>query len=138
MTFDVVRPPGLMTPSGFNHGMLAAPGGRILFVAGQAPTDATGRVVAGGFAAQFGRALRNCIEVVRAAGGKPEDVGRFTIFVKDMTAYRAARRDLAAVWRDVMGRHYPAVALLEVKDLVDEGALVEIEATAVIAGGEGS
>jgi enamine deaminase RidA (YjgF/YER057c/UK114 family) len=134
VSWEVVDPPGLMPASGFSHGMLALESGRLLLVAGQAPTDSSGRVIAGDFVAQFAQALRNCVVVVRAAGGKPEHIGRFTIYVKDVGAYRARRQALGAVWRDVLGRHYPAVALLGVQDLVDEGAMVEIEATALIPG----
>ncbi len=132
MTWEVVRPAGLAPPSGFSHGMLGSSTGRLLFIAGQTATDPTGRVVPGDFVAQFGQALRNCIAVVRQAGGKVEDIGRVTIYVKDMAAYRAARAALASVWREIMDRHYPAAALVGVEDLVDEGALVEIEAIALI------
>ena len=127
-----MNPPGLSKPSGFNHGMLAGAGTRLLCVAGQAPTDASGRVIPGDFVAQFDRALRNVVAVVREAGGEPTDLGRLTIYVKDVSGYRASRRALADVWHAVLGRHYPAVALVEVRDLVDEGALVEMEATAAI------
>lgn len=136
MTWDIVNPPEWVKPSGFNHGMLAPRGARLLLVAGQAPTDAEGRVIAGDFAAHFERALRNVLAVIAAAGGSPGDLGRLTIYVKDVAAYRAARPALARIWRAALGRHYPAVALLEVRDLVDEGALVEMEATAMIPSGE--
>lgn len=134
--FDAVNPAGLAPPVGFNHGMLARAGGRLLLVAGQAPTDASGRVVPGDFAAQFDRALRNVLDVIRAAGGAPEDLGRLTVYVKDVAAYRAARPALGRAWRARLGRHYPAVALVEVSGLVDEGALLEMEATAVIGAKE--
>ncbi len=130
--FDPVNPEELAAPVGFNHGMLSRGPGRLLLVAGQAPTDAAGRVVPGDFAAQFDRALRNVLAVLHAAGGAPEDLGRLTVYVKSVAAYRAARPALGAVWRAVLGRHYPAVALVEVADLVDAGALVEMEATAWI------
>ena len=72
------------------------------------------------------------LAVVRAAGGEPEHIGRMTVFVTDLPAYRGARAELGAVWRARMGRHYPAMALVEVRGLVEPGALVEIEATAVL------
>lgn len=128
--FEPVNPAGLAKPVGFNHGMVARRPGRLLLVAGQAPLDPEGRVVPGDFAAQFDRALRNVLAVVRAAGGAPGDLGRLTIYVKSVAAYRAARPALGAAWRAALGRHYPAVALVEVTDLVDEGALVEMEGTA--------
>ena len=132
MSWQVVNPPEWAEPSGFNHGMLAPAGARLLLVAGQAPTDASGAVITGDFVAQFECALRNVITVVTTAGGGAADLGRLTIYVKDVAAYRAARPALAGVWRDLLGRHYPAVALVEVRDLVDEGAMVEMEATAAI------
>jgi enamine deaminase RidA (YjgF/YER057c/UK114 family) len=130
--YRTITPEELGAPSGFSHGLLAERGGRVLFVAGQTGTGADGAVVGGGLAAQFGVALDRALAVVRAAGGGPEDVGRMTVFVTDMDAYRAARREIGAVWRARMGEHYPAMALVAVGELVDEGAMVEIEATAVI------
>ena len=127
--FEIVDPEELGRPSGFSHGVLAPAGGRVLFVAGQAAADA------GDLAAQFAAALARALAVVRAAGGLPEHVTRLTIYVTDMEAYRAARPRLADPWREAMGRHYPAMALVEVRSLVDSGAVVEIEATAVLPSG---
>jgi len=127
----IVNPASLMKPSGFNHGFLA-PAGRVLFVAGQAPTDASGRVVEGDFVRQFAQALGNVVTVVREAGGAPEHVGRLTIYVTDLAEYRACLEPLGQAYRRILGRHYPAVAMVQVAGLVDEGARVEIEATAVI------
>jgi enamine deaminase RidA (YjgF/YER057c/UK114 family) len=126
VSFDIINPSPLGQPSGWNHGMLGPAGGRVLFVAGQSAAGA------GGIVEQWERALERVVTVVRAAGGSPEDIGRMTVYVTDRAAYLAARRDLGEVHRRHMGRHYPAMALVEVKALVDEGALVEIEATAVI------
>jgi enamine deaminase RidA (YjgF/YER057c/UK114 family) len=112
--------------------MLAPAGGRLLFVAGQIAWDGERRLVASDFPGQFDRALENAVAVVRAAGGGPEHVARLTLYVTDRRQYLA---DLAAVgdaYRRVMGRHYPAMALLEVQALLEPGALVEIEATAVL------
>lgn len=134
MTFDIVNPRSLGEPKGWNHGMLAPRGGRVLFVAGQAgwePATHPGSA-APGFVDQFGAALDKVLTVVRAAGGGPEHIGRMTVFVTDLGAYQASRRALGEVWRARMGRHYPAMALLEVRGLVDQGAVVEIEATAVV------
>ena len=86
------------------------------------------------FVDQFARALDKLLAVVAAAGGGPTDVGRLTIYVADLAAYRAGLKPLGDVWRARFGRHYPAMALVEVKGLVDRGALVEIEATAVLGG----
>jgi enamine deaminase RidA (YjgF/YER057c/UK114 family) len=126
VSFDIINPSPLGQPSGWNHGMLGPAGGRVLFVAGQTAAGA------GGLVEQWERALERVVTVVRAAGGAPEDIGRMTVYVADRAAYLAARRALGEVHRRHMGKHYPAMALVEVKALVDEGALVEIEATAVI------
>jgi enamine deaminase RidA (YjgF/YER057c/UK114 family) len=127
--FEIVNPDELGRPSGFSHGLVAPPGGRLLFVAGQNAPDA------GDLVAQFAAALERALAVVRAAGGRPEHVARLTVYVTDMEAYRAARTRLGDVWRAAMGRHYPAMALVEVTALVDVGAVVEIEATAVLPDG---
>lgn len=132
MTFQIINPESLGAPKGWNNGMLAAEGSRILFVAGQAASDASGAVAAVGFVEQFAKALENIISVVEQAGGGPENIGRLMIYVTDMEAYLASRKPLGEAYRGLMGRHYPAMALVEVKGLVDSNALVEIEATAVL------
>lgn len=132
MSYDIVNPPALGQPRGWNNGMLAPAGGRLLLVAGQTCRDETGRVPERDFVDQFAGALDCLLEVVRHGGGRPEDIGRMTVFVTDMDAYRQSLEQLGVVWRARMGRHYPAMALMEVSRLVDENALVEIEATAVI------
>jgi enamine deaminase RidA (YjgF/YER057c/UK114 family) len=131
MSHDIVNPESLGEPKGWNNGMLAPAGGRVLFIAGQVAADADG-AVGGDVVAQWERALENVLAVVGAAGGGPEDIGRMTIFVTDRAAYLTARKALGGVWRRLMGRHYPAMSVVEVKGLVEEGAVVEIEATAVI------
>ena len=133
MPFEIVNPKSLSTPRGFSHGMLAPAGGRLLFVAGQAGwTQGSGDP--DGFEAQFARALDQVLTVVREAGGEHADVARLTVYVTDLEAYRRSLKALGETWRARFGTHYPAMALLEVKGLVDEGAVVEIEATAVIGG----
>jgi enamine deaminase RidA (YjgF/YER057c/UK114 family) len=107
-------------------------GGRMLFVAGQIGWDAESRIVSDDFAAQFAQALDNVLDVVREAGGAPEHIGRFTIFVTDKKTYLAAAKAVGVAYRERMGKHYPAMSLVEVADLLEEGALVEIEATAVL------
>jgi enamine deaminase RidA (YjgF/YER057c/UK114 family) len=131
--FDVVNPAALGRPRGFSHGLLAPPGSRLLFVAGQTAADAEGRVANATFAQQFDECLARVIAVVESAGGTRDHVGRMTVFVTDLEEYLASRHMLRTVWNGRMGNHYPAMALVEVTRLVDEGALVEIEATAVIA-----
>ncbi|HLU25591.1 MAG TPA: RidA family protein [Longimicrobiales bacterium] len=132
MTYEIINPESLGEPKGWTNGLLAPAGGRILFVAGQTARDAEGRIVGDDVVAQWERALENVLAVVRAAGGGPEHIGRMTVYVTSRAEYLATRRALGELWRRLMGRHYPAMTLVEVSALVDEGARVEIEATAVI------
>jgi len=127
MTFRIVNPDALGRPSGWNHGMLAPAGGRLLFVAGQTAPER-----GGGLVEQWAGALERVLEVVRAAGGGPEHVGRMTVYVIDRQTYLASLKPLAEVHRRLMGRHYPAMALVQVQALLDPNAAVEIEATAVL------
>jgi NAD(P)-dependent dehydrogenase (short-subunit alcohol dehydrogenase family) len=130
--FAIINPEELGAPRGWNNGMLAAAGGRTLFIAGQTARDGSGRVPASDLVSQFDRALGNVLTVLRAAGGEPGHIGRFTIYVTDMAQYRASLKPLGEVYRRRMGSHFPAMALVEVTSLVDERAVVEIEATAVL------
>lgn len=132
MTYEIVNPEELGAPKGWNNGMLARPGGRLLFVAGQIASDSEGRVRDRDFGSQFGQALANAVAVVRKAGGTERDIGRLTIYVTDMDAYRSSLSDVGSAYRGVMGLHFPAMALVGVTELVNSDALVEIEATAVV------
>ena len=126
MAFEIINPEAFGgRPSGWNHGMLAEQGGWILFVAGQI-------VPVGDFVAQWDGALGRVMEVVRTAGGKAENVGRLVVYVTDRPAYLANLTPLGEVHRRHMGRHYCAMAVVEVKSLMDSKALVEIEAVAVL------
>ena len=129
---EVINPQSLGAPKGFSHGLLAPPGARLLFVAGQTAADAQGVVSQREFAAQFDAALARVLTVVQEAGGTPAHVARMTVFVSDLDAYLASRQVLRDVWARRMGTHYPAMALVEVNRLVDAEASVEIEAIAVI------
>jgi enamine deaminase RidA (YjgF/YER057c/UK114 family) len=134
VTFELVNPEALGEPKGWNNGLLAPKDGRLLFVSGQAGWESEAPGEPPGFVEQFAHALDKVLLVVREAGGEALDLARVTIYVTDLAAYRASMKPLGEAWRARMGKHYPAVALLEVKGLVDRGAMVEIEATAVIAG----
>jgi len=126
MTFEIINPEAFGgRPSGWNHGMLAEKGGRMLFVAGQI-------VPVGDFVSQWDAALGRVLEVVRAAGGRPEDIGRMVVYTTDRLSYLANLTPLGEVHRKHMGRHYCAMAVVEVKALMDSKALVEIEAVAVL------
>ena len=135
MSLEFVEPEGWERPRGYANGVVAPPGARLLFVAGQIAWDAD-QVLVGGqdFVAQFRKALRNVLVVVDAAGGAATDLVSCTVYVKDKHAYLAATRELGAVWKELVGRHYPAMALVEVRDLLEEGALVEIQAVAAVSG----
>src|SRR5438094_8713498 len=126
MAFEIINPDAFgARPSGWNHGMLSEKGGRILFVAGQI-------VPVGNFVAQWDGALGRVLEVVRAAGGKAENIGRMVVYITDRPAYLANLTPLGEVHGKHMGRHYTAMAVLEGKALIDSKALVEIEAVAVL------
>ena len=112
--------------------MLAPADGRVLFVAGQDAAEVGGEVATDDFVEQFDLVLGKVLTIVRAAGGGPEDVGRMTIFVTELDEYRSGRREIGERYRAHMGKHFPAMALVEVRGLLDPGAKVDIEATAVI------
>lgn len=125
-----INPDSLAKPRGYNHGMKGE--GQILFVAGQVGWNREARIVSDDFVEQFAQALDNVLDVVWAAGGKPESIARLTVYVTDKAEYLRRQRALGEAWRKRLGRHYPAMALVEVKALLEEGAQVEIEATALL------
>jgi enamine deaminase RidA (YjgF/YER057c/UK114 family) len=122
-------PAGWPAPKGYVNGIKAR--GDLVFVAGQVGWDTDGRF-ASGFVPQVRKALENIVDVLAAAGAKPEHVVRFTWYVTDITEYRASLAALGAAYRDVMGRNFPTMTLVEVKSLAEPDARVEIEATAVV------
>jgi enamine deaminase RidA (YjgF/YER057c/UK114 family) len=134
MKFELVNPTELGVPRGWNNGLLAPRDGRLLFIAGQSGWRDTDEAPPG-FVEQFAVALDRTLAVLRAAGGEPSDVARMTVFVTDVAVYRDARRALGEAWRARFGTFFPAMALVEVSGLVERGAMVEIETTAVVAGG---
>jgi enamine deaminase RidA (YjgF/YER057c/UK114 family) len=133
MTYELINPEQLGAPSGWTNGMLAPAGGRILFVAGQDAAGPEGKVTTDDFVEQFRIALDKALIVVRQAGGGAESVGRITLFVTDVEEYRKSRKELGAAYRSLMGKHFPAMALLQIRGLVDPRAKIELEVTAVIA-----
>ncbi|MBI3843782.1 MAG: RidA family protein [Planctomycetes bacterium] len=129
---ESINPESLGAPSGYSNGVLVD-GGRLLFIAGQVAWDREHQLVGrGDFVAQFERALGNVLEVVWKAGGKPEHVVELTIFVVDKKPYVDRLRDVGQTYRKLMGKHFPAMALVVVKDLLEDGALVEIRGIAAI------
>lgn len=128
-----VEPAGWKAPKGYANGVVAPAGARLLFVAGQIAWNADQELVGrGDFAAQFRQAIANVVAVVRAAGGESAHLAKVTVYVTDKRAYLAAVKDVGAAWRDEVGRHFPAMALVEVADLLEDGAQVEIEAIAAL------
>ena len=134
MTLSLVEPEGWEKPRGYANGVAVPAGARLVFVSGQIAWDADQTLVGkGDFAAQFRQALTNVVAVVAAAGGEPAHLASMTVFVKDKQAYLASTRSLGAIWREIVGRHYPSMTLVEVADLLEKDALVEIQAVAAIA-----
>ena len=122
-------PAGWRKPKGYANGIKTR--GELIFVAGQIGWDAEERL-ADGFVPQARRALQNIVAVLAEGGAKPEHMVRLTWYVKDMATYRQSLHELGAVYREVMGKHYPTMSLVQVGDLAEPGALIEIEATAVV------
>jgi enamine deaminase RidA (YjgF/YER057c/UK114 family) len=131
MSFSFINPESLGAPRGYSNGVLTQ-GGALLFIAGQVAWDGRQQIVSADFVEQFDRALANLIAVVRGAGGTPEQIARLTVYVTDKSEYRRRTREVGERWRALMGRHFPAMALVEVKSLLDDQAKVEIEGIAVI------
>jgi enamine deaminase RidA (YjgF/YER057c/UK114 family) len=125
-----INPATLAPPRGYSHGTIGE--GRVLFVAGQIGWNEHAELVSGRFVDQFDRALSNVLAVVVDAGGTPASIGRLTIFVVDKSEYLAATKEIGERYRARMGTHFPAMTLVEVKSLLEPGARVEIEATALI------
>jgi enamine deaminase RidA (YjgF/YER057c/UK114 family) len=127
---QVLQPPGWARPKGYANGMVAS--GRMVFVAGQVGWNAEERFESDDFVAQARQALANIVAVLAEAGAGAESLVRMTWYVLDKAEYLGAARDLGAAYREVIGDHFPAMSLVQVAGLVEEGARLEIEATAVI------
>ena len=130
---ESINPESLGAPRGYSNGMLAPAGARTLFIAGQIAWDSNQRLVSTSFPEQFRQALANVVAVVEEAGGQAKDIGSLTIFVTDKRAYIRQIKEVGAAYREVMGRHYPAMALVEISALVIDDAQVEIQGIAAIA-----
>jgi enamine deaminase RidA (YjgF/YER057c/UK114 family) len=128
---DTLLPAGWKAPVGYANG-IAVDAGRIVFIAGQVGWNAQQVFESEAIVPQFEQALANVLQVLAAAGGRPEHVCRLTAYCCDKPAYLAARAELGAVWRRLMGRHYPAMSMIFVSDLLDHPGKIELEATAVI------
>jgi enamine deaminase RidA (YjgF/YER057c/UK114 family) len=126
----ILQPPGWARARGFSNGIAAS--GRLVFIAGQIGWTGEGKWEARDFAGQFRQALENIISILKEANGRPEHIVRLTWYVIDKKEYLAALKEVGTAYRDLMGRHYPTMAVVQVSGLVEDAARLEIEATAVV------
>lgn len=127
-----VNPPELARPSGFSHAVVAPPGARIVFLAGQTAMNSDGAIIEGDVVAQFERALGNLLTALQAAGGRPEHLTSLTIYAVDLADYRVHTGDIGEVWRRLIGTDYPAMAGIGIARLWDDTALVEVQGIAAL------
>ena len=132
MTLEFINPPSLGRARGYSNGVLTQAGGRLLFIAGQIARDEEQKIVSTDFVEQFDRALANVVAVVDQAGGKPEQLVRLVIYVTNKNEYLERTREVGERYRGRLGKHFPAMVLVEVKSLLDDEAKVEIEGVAVL------
>lgn len=128
--FEILQPKNWPPPQGYANGIAAT--GRTVFIAGQIGWDERAQIVGGGLAAQVEQALRNIVTVLAEAGGEAHHITRMNWYILDKAAYVAARKEIGAAYRRVIGRHFPVMTLVVVTGLLETGAEVEIEATAVL------
>ena len=127
---QILQPPSWPKPRGYSNGIAAR--GRLVFVAGQVGWNEQEKFETSEFVGQAKQALKNIVAVLAQGGAKPEDIVRMTWYVIDKKEYLAAWRDLGSAYREVIGKHYPAMAAMQVVGLVEDGARLEIEATAIV------
>ena len=126
----ILQPPGWPRPKGYANGISAS--GRTIYTAGVIGWDEREMIVSHRLDHQFAQVLKNIVAILAEDGARPEHVVRMTVYITDRPQYLRLRDELAPIWKSIMGNHYPAMALVEVKGLVNQSALVEIEATAVV------
>jgi enamine deaminase RidA (YjgF/YER057c/UK114 family) len=132
MPFELFNPKGLERPAGYAH-VAKVTGGTIVYVAGQAPFDENGEVVGkGDFVAQFGQVIRNLKTAVEAAGGSTDRYAVLTIYITDLQAYLNDKKKLGKIYRDVFGKYFPVITLVQVASLYNSDCMVEISGVAVI------
>ena len=132
MSFTFINPESLGAPSGYSNGVLTDTGGRLLFIAGQIAWDERRQIVSDDIVEQFDRALANVIDVVTAADGRADQIARLVIYVTDKNEYKQLVKESGERYRARMGKHFPAMALVEVKSLLEDRAKIEIEGVAVL------
>ena len=128
---QIIKPEGWPPPKGYSNGILAGPG-QILFIAGQVGWDQTETFQSEELVPQFRQALENIVAILAEAGGKPEHICRMTAYCTNKEVYLSVRRELGAVWREIIGAHYPVMSMIFVVDLLDSPGMIELEATAVL------
>ena len=126
-----ILPDGWRQPKGYSNGILTKQG-KTLYMAGQVGWDDQEKFHSEKLVPQFEQALKNILEIVEKAGGKPEHICRMTCFCIDKPAYLKARKELGKIWKEIVGDHYPCMSMIFVDDLLDNPGVIEIEATAVI------
>jgi len=132
MSFTYINPDSLGAPRGYSNGVLTQ-GGRLLFIAGQIGWNQQQQIVSFDLVDQFDQALANVITVVTEAGGRPEQIARLVIYVTDKSEYRVRMKEIGERYRARMGKHFPAMVLVEVKSLLEAAAMIEIEGVAVLS-----
>jgi len=133
MAFKLINPKTLGTPNGYSNGVLTDAGGRLLFIAGQVAWNERQEIVSQDFVEQFDRALANVIAVVTEAGGNATDLARLVIYVTNRNEYRRFKREVGKHYRARMGKHFPAMVLVEVSGLLEDAAKIEIEGVALLS-----
>lgn len=129
---EILLPEGWPRPKGYSNGLRVPAGRELVFISGVVGWDADERIVSSSFGEQFDQALANIVAILAAGDGEPSDLVRLTVYVTDLEAYKNSLKEIGASWKHRIGRHYPCMALLQVKGLLEDGALVEIEATAAV------
>ena len=132
MTFKLINPASLGPPNGYSNGVLAEADGKLLFIAGQIAWDQNQQIVSDDFVEQFDKALGNVIAVLTDAGGEPANIARLIVYVTNKIEYRERTREVGERYRKHMGKHFPAMVLVQVAGLLDDAAKVEIEGMAIL------
>jgi len=132
MASELINPASLGAPIGYSHGVVADAGGKLLFIAGQIAWNENQQIVSDDFVEQFDQSLANVVTVLHAAGGDPANVTRLVIYVTTKSEYLEQIKQVGERYRKHMGKHFPAMVLVQVAGLLDDAAKVEIEGMAVL------
>jgi enamine deaminase RidA (YjgF/YER057c/UK114 family) len=132
MAFTLINPNSLGAPRGYSNGVLAEAGGRLLFIAGQVAWNEQQQIMSDDLVEQFDRALANVVTVLTEAGGNPDQIARLIIYVTDKNKYRDRMKEIGERYRARLGKHFPAMVLVEVAGLLEDRAQIEIEGIAVL------